>query len=288
MHFPLAVIFGRHNMTRWKRNIQNKIRNIKLLPESDESFCSFISNIQLEYFHLRKSNQRRQADIIANPLEKTVREWAKLSGATIKERIISYELLQNSNKYEKRFNELDCIFLLDNKYYLVEVKVSSSTRAIPKASNQLKNAYQILCQAKYDVALLIIHINLNYKNVESTYHQFNEEFLKSDFTELYEYDLPLFYLQLKPQEIFKWGVENGIILDTELLSKAIEESDELHLNRLARQELIDKQIPQEQWPPELKREMKLEDEETHIKSFGDSSSPSLLAEKLKEAFKNKK
>lgn len=275
-------------MTRWKKKIQNKIRNIKLVSESDDDFCSFISNIQLEHYHLRTSTQRRQADIIAYPLEKTVREWVKLSGAALEERIISYELLPNSNKYEKRYNELDGILLVDNKYYLVEVKVSSSTRAIPKASNQLKNAYQILCQAKYNVALLIIHINLNYRNVESTYHQFNEEFLKSRFTELYEYDLPLFYLQLKPNEIFEWGVENGIILNVELLPKALEESDELHLNRLKRQELIDKKIPREDWPPELKTEMKFEDDKTHIKTFGNSSSPRLLSEKLNEAFKNKK
>jgi hypothetical protein len=274
-------------MTRWKKNLTNKIKNIKLVLESDEGFRSFITSIQLENYHLRKSNQRSHADIIAHPLEKAVREWAKISGITLDERIISYDLLKFDNKYEKRYNELDFIFFLNNKHFLAEVKVSSSTRAIPKASNQLKNAYKILSQAGFNIELLIIHVNLNYKNTESIFHQFNDDFLKTEFTKLEESDLPYYYLQLKPHEIFEWGVKNGIILNAELLSKAIEESDHLHLNRIRRQELLDKKIPQDEWPEELKNEIKFEDEENHSMFFGDNSSSNLLAEKLKAAFKNK-
>jgi hypothetical protein len=273
-------------MTRWKKSMPNKIRKIKLVLESDDGFRSFITNIQLENYHLRASNERSHADIIAHPLEKTVREWAKLSGAIVDERILSYELLKFDNRYEKRYNEIDFIFRLDNKHYLAEVKVSSSIRTISKAFNQLSNAYKILSRADFKVELLIVHINLNYKNTETTFHQFNDDFLKTESTKLDELNLPCHYLQLKPQEIFEWGVKNGIILNAELLSKAIDESDYLHLNRIKRQELKDKKIPQDEWPDELKGEIKIQDNENHSVNFGNNSSPNLLAENLKEAFKN--
>jgi len=275
-------------MTHWIIDKSNKIRNIKLVPVSDEGYRAFMNNIKLERYHLRDSNSRSLSNIIAYPLEKTIREWANQTGTTLNERIISYEVLQYDNTYEKRFNEVDIIFCLNKVYYLVEVKVSSSRKALTKASNQLKNAYKILNQAEYKCELLIIHVNLNYKNSRTCFQQFNEDFLKCEFAKIDKGDTSFLYLQLKPHEVFEWGVKNGIILNTELLSLTIEETDQLRLKRSKRHALQNNDIPQEDWPAELKDEIKFKDEAAHSVNFGESSSNNILAEKLKEALDKSK
>ena len=264
-----------------------KIRNIKLVHESDEDYCEYIKNIQLSNFHLRPKNQRTYSDIVSYPLELTVREWAKQSGAVLAERIISYEALQRNNRYEKRFKEIDLVYRIGDKHYLVEVKVSSSNRAVPTASKQLRTSYSILNRADFDLELMIVHINLNYKNVETAFHPFNENFLKTEYTELNGMLFSYNYIHLKPQDIFDWGFEKGIIKNENLLSLAIEEADDLYNKRVIRQQLTEREIPQSEWPDELKNEVMIVDDNNHFISFGDEDFSSELADKLRAAFENK-
>ena len=92
-------------MPRRPKRYTQKIRNVKLVHDNDEDYCAYIDNIKLSNLHLRPKNLRSYSDIVAYPLELTVREWAKQSGAVLTERIISYEVLQRNNRYEKRFKE---------------------------------------------------------------------------------------------------------------------------------------------------------------------------------------
>lgn len=270
-------------MTRRKHKLPNKIRNVKLVLENDDGYVDYITNLKLEKYHLRLSNQRSCADLIAKPLEQTVREWAKMADVTVDQRIISYEILKG-NRYEKRYNEIDVVFRLKNKLFLVEVKVSSSKKAVPKASNQLINAREILRCARIDVEMMVVHINLNYKNAKSEFYEFSEDFLEIEFSKLGVEELGYYYMQLKPHQIFEWGVERGIIFNPELLPNAIKESDYLHLNRMKRQELTEKEVPKDEWPDDLIYKLKFEDiDKTYFKSFGVSSSSTLLSEKLRSA-----
>ena len=134
---------------------------------------------------------------------------------------------------------------------------------------------------------MIVHINLNCNNVASTFHPFNENFLDNEFSKSNGDEFPCNYLQMKPHDIFDWGVEKGVILYDNLLDKALEEADRLHLNRMKRQELSKNQIPQNEWPEELKAEVRLDVEDDHFITFGDKASPNLLGEKLRNALKNR-
>lgn len=274
-------------MPRHLKKHNHKIRNIKLVHDTDEDYCAYINNIQLSNFHLRPKNQRSYSDIVAYPLELTVREWAKQSGAMLAERIISYEVLQRNNRYEKRFKEIDLVYRIADKYYLVEVKVSSSNRAVPTASKQLRNSYSILNRADFDLELMIVHVNLNYKNVETTFHPFNENFLETEYTEINGGVFSYNYIQLKPHDIFDWGFQKGVIKFENLLPLALEEADNLQEKRIKRQELTEKQIPQSEWLDELKNEVAIVDDENHSVSFGDDEASSVLADKLRAAFENK-
>lgn len=264
-----------------------KIRNIKLVDDNDEDYCAYITNIQLANVRLRPKNQRSYSDIVAYPLELTVREWAKQSGAVLSERIISYEALRGDNSYEKRFKEIDLVYKIGEKHYLVEVKVSSSSKAVPNASKQLRTSYSILSRADFDLGLMIVHINLNYKNVETDFHLFNDNFLDNEFAEMQDKSVSYNYIQLKPHDIFNWGFEKGVIKYENLLPLAIEEADTLHEKRIKRQELKDNQIPQSEWPDELKNEDSNSSEEQHFVSFSDGDSSSVLADKLRAALQNK-
>lgn len=219
-------------------------------------------------------------------MEKTVREWAKKSGAELHGRILSYELL-HGNRYEKRFKEIDLVYRMRDKYFLVEVKVSSSLSALPKASRQLRDASLILSKADFDLELLIVHIDLNYKNVNSSFHSFNENFLENEFKEIEGDVFSYHYIHLKPHDIFQWGLKKGIILYDNLLPLAMEEADILHTKRIRRQKLTKQQIPQSKWPDELKNEAVQNDDEDHFASFGENATHYLLAERLREAMKNK-
>ena len=67
----------------------------------------------------------------------------------------------------------------------------------------------------------------------------------------------------------------------------MEEADILHAKRIRRQKLTKQQIPQSKWPDELKNEATQNDDESHFASFGENASQYLLAERLREAMKNK-
>lgn len=264
-----------------------KLRNIKLVDDNDADYRAYITNIQLANYHLRPKNTRSYSDIVAYPLELTVREWAKQSGAVLSERIISYEALQRGNYYKKRFKEIDLVYKVGSRLCLVEVKVSSSNKAVPNASKQLRSSYSILKRADFDLKLMIVHINLNYKNVSTDFHSFNDNFLENEFTEIKGEIISYNYIQLEPHDIFNWGFKNGVIKYENLLSLAIDEADTIHDKRIKRQELKDDQVPPSEWPDELKNELSTNNEEQYIVSFGESGSSNELAYKLRAAFKNK-
>lgn len=266
-----------------RRKHTNKIRNIKLVDDTDEDYRTYIDNIKLANVRLRPKNLRSYSDIVAYPLELTVREWAKHSGATLSERIISYEALQRNNRYEKRFKEIDLVYKIGDKYYLVEVKVSSTNKAVPNASKQLRKSYSILSQVGFDLGLMIVHVNLNYKNVDSHFHPFNDNFLENEFTDINGEKISYNYIQLEPHDIFNWGVQKGVIKHENLLSLAIQEADNLQQRRKERQELKIKQIPQAEWPSELRNEVMDDSDEEHFVCFDNGRSSTAFADKLRAA-----
>jgi len=271
-------------MTGLKYNITKKIKNIRLVNTDNEDYRAFIDNIKLEAYHFRRPNQRKFADIISNPIEKTVRYWIEQSGLAINERIISYEKLNRNSVYQKHFNELDFIFYNEGKYWLGEVKVSSSLKAKHQASSQLKNAKTILNKSEINTELLMVHVNLS---SEDEVIEFNDDFMKI-LPKLYEDDkYPFYYLNIDAKGIFQYGVKCGIVKDKNLLLNALSEADQLKLFRANRQSLIENDVPREEWPEHLKENENIVDKEHYMRSFGKSPQENLFAQKLKEALNNK-
>lgn len=271
-------------MTHIKISIPTKIRNIKLVDPDNQDYIDFIDNIKLKAYHIRKPNQRKFADLISFPIEKTVRYWIQQSGLAINERIISYEKLNSDSVYQKNFNELDFIFLFKEKYWIGEVKVGSSLKAKRKASNQLTNAKTILNQCQLNTELLMLHVNLD-SEIDTI--EFNDDFriILNDLCEDEQH--PFHYLNIDAHGIFQYGVKSGLVEDKELLANALSEADQIKLNRAERQSLIQNDVPREKWPEHLKENGILEDNEQHVISFGESSHENLLAQKLKDALNHK-
>lgn len=270
-------------MTRIKRQLPCKIKNIRLVSENDEEYRAFLTNIQLQHFHLRKSNTRKYSDLIAYPLEEAVRKWIQRTGTGVSERILSYEGLTFKNRYEKRFNEIDVIYRLGDTIRLCEVKVSSSGNIVTKASNQLMNSYNILRQTGVGIELLLVHINLNPESTTMEFQPFNPDFLEMELVRRKIKKAGFYYLHLDPGEVFNWGVNEGIIENSDLLANALEEARQLDLKRQLRQQLLDARIPEDQWPENAKHKNEPIDDATHFIRFGDTPAPNLLAEKLKKA-----
>lgn len=269
-------------MTRWKKKYTSKIRNVSLVTPDDLAFKAFIENIKLEAYRFRKSNQRKYSDIISIPLEMTVRHWIKETGLALDERIISYEKLNIDNKYQQHFNELDFIYEFYGKYWLGEVKVSSSPNAKYKASNQLENSQSILKTAQFETELLLIHIDLTSED-EMDKIEFNCDFQRMKLNISESSVPPSYYLKLNGNSIFKYGVDVGIIKDQSLLLKAAAEAKGFRERRNERRSLIEKNIPVEDWPGHLIEDQTIEDQEQHLKSFGKSQKESSFAQKLKDA-----
>lgn len=247
-------------MSTWKKALPNKIRNIKLVSEEDEGYSSFMEEIKLANVHIRPKNARKFSDLISRPIEQTVREWVKLTGTVIDERIISYEILNFNNKYEKRYCEIDFIFLKDGIHYLAEVKTSSAKkRILPKATNQLKNSHLILRRAGIRTELLVVNVNIQYNAENCIFHSFKHNFFEMEFSTFEKNELCFTYLELEPFEVVEWGLRHGTIKDDNILFDALNESKSLEDKRARKQKLIEEGIPRDEWPIELKEDQSFSD-----------------------------
>ena len=265
-------------MGTWKKKIPHKLRKIKLVETTNIDYQDYIQNIKLEHLHFRASNRRAYSDLISSPMEKAIRKWIDLSGLAIPERVVSYELLFN-DKYEKRFNEIDCIFKIDERLWLVEIKVSSSPKALSAASNQLQNAQNILKREGINVELLIIHVNLKANTdlqIRDNFSEMLNQFYKAP-------DSSHYTLVLNPFEVYDLCIAYGINLDKIVLEYAISEAQELQKVRQIVKRLKEYKIPKEEWPDELKNKQQLTDDQDYILIDKSEDSTNQLRVKLRQA-----
>jgi len=159
----------------------------------------------------------------------------------------------------KKFHEIDSVFLMNDEYWLVEVKVSSSSKSVTKASKQLIRNSSILKRNNIDVQLLIIHIDLLATKIESKLDAFKENFSETNFSGNNLENSKCHYLKLSPEDIFRWGVDNGFIRSENLLELAINEAEELNQKRKKRAELKELNIPKDEWSEDVQIEEDIDD-----------------------------
>lgn len=264
-----------------------KVRNIELISENDPAYRAYISDILLEKQRLRPKQARNSADLLSAPLENSIRHWLQTSGMNLQPRILHHEELSRNNKFEHRFREIDAVFLENDTYWLVEIKVSSVAKSISKAATQLKKSETILRRKGLAIQLLVIQVNLNYQNSDTSIPIFKEDFstMISCLTKSKDKSYPFYYLPLNPTGLFQWGLAQGIIDNPDLLDQALEEANRLHAIRVQKDELREKGVPKDEWPKALTTSNAPKDENTY--SFNDDEQVlnHPFAEKLKALLK---
>lgn len=231
---------------------RTKIRNIAFLDPSDLGYRNFVEESRLANMRIRESKGKREySDILSELFEQTIRQWLEPVGGLSK-RILSYERLDRNGRYITRYRELD--FLIDNDdcIYIGELKVSSSTKLLSRAYRQLSESMDVLSRTGRKVKPVLIYINLSYKNARTTVTCFAPDFTKMPFMQRSVNGRYYDFLQLSPVEIFDWACENNIIADSELLEHALREAEDRFSAKIARRDLRNCGIPEQEWPPKLR------------------------------------
>jgi len=259
----------------------NKTRNIKLVELGHKDYVTFMDFIRQSNYKMRKANKRSAVDLFSYPMELTISNWIDKAGLLKSERVIVFELLK-LNKYEKAVRELDFVMEKDGELWLGEVKTSSSAKSVNKASKQLRKSQALLDRIGIQAKLLIIHVDMS-NDSETVFSDFNDDFSVMEYSLLDEKHNDLYYLKIKPEDIFKYGVDNNIIKNVDLLDEARDEAVRNITNRELRQELKENNVPVEEWPEHLKVKEKLEDSEDYIQKFEVENAPNLMQLKLMQA-----
>ncbi|MCT1525080.1 hypothetical protein [Sphingobacterium hotanense] len=259
---------------------RTKIRNIAFLDPSDPGYRKFVEESRLANMRIRESRgNRAYPDLISEQFELAVREWLKPVGGTEK-RILSYERLDRSQKYIKRFRELDFVIDDGDCIYLGELKVSFSTSLLRRAYRQLSEAIDVLGRTGKKVRAVLIFINLSHENARTTVNTFDPDFTKVEFMHRSVNGRAYEFLHLSPVEIFQWAFENAIISESGLLELALNEARNRQSDRASRRDLRSRNVPDSEGPPHL-REKKSSGK---IYRYGrNRTAESQIAFRLKEA-----
>lgn len=232
------------------RNV--KIRNVQLLESSDKDYRAFVEAIRVSKLRLRDSiGHRSYADQMSGGIESAIRKWIVPQGE-VHHRIISYEQLFNKVGYKRRFRELDFVFRRDGVLYIGELKLSSSSKRLGRAYNQLSECMAILEQSGIVATPVLIYINLSYAYTMTPTVAFDPDFKNICFQGRKIRNREYSFLNLDPVGIFNYAVDQELMDNSELLQLAINEVESKYERRRARAQLRRDAIPTEEWPAHVK------------------------------------
>lgn len=231
---------------------RTRTRNISLVTASDPEYRRYVERQRLATSRIGEGyGQRLYADKISVLLESAVRKWVAPYGGQ-ENRILTFEQLGRDHKYSKRFREIDFVLDREDTLTIGELKVSSSLKVLTKAYAQLSESFDVLQRTGRSVEPMLIYINLNYENSRVDIDTFDPDFGSMVFQHRNVNGRAYQLLQLSPIEIFDWAVEQGIIRDPKLIEKALEEARQNHFLRTERSKLRQMEVPEDEWPTELK------------------------------------
>ena len=141
-------------------------RNVQLIKVTDPFYLIYLSQYKKE----KKADivydkpVPLKSDVMGYLLELAIMGWVKNSGICLAEKIITYEKGFGKG-HRKMFKELDYVLRRDKKYFVGEVKVSSSAKGnVSKACEQLSFSKELLNNITDNVTTQIIRVYLNFKN----------------------------------------------------------------------------------------------------------------------------
>lgn len=265
----------------YRNSTRKNYRNIEFVSKSNENYQVFFRHI----IDSKKENRIKYESpverdkfisIISRLFEKVITKQIQSS----QERVLSYEELNPiTGRWQRKFREIDGVNFENDKIILSEIKVSSRNDVICKAIKQLCLSKEILNEIFDEIEIRVIFVGLEPTNEKSNeltdalaYQTTPENYTKTGV----KYSL----LKLPPEYVFSRGIELGIIKDTELLEKALNEAERLIEERNERLTLKLLNTPHSMYPKHLLPNYY---ETTNVLMFGDRQSETLLANKLSAA-----
>lgn len=192
------------------------ISNIKFVDSKDEGFLRHNSSIISKYRKKRLSVVRndylRKYEQLSVLLEKTVFHWTKSTD----KRIIKWSDGKNENNY----SETDFVIEQGDKYIIGEVKSKLRPKSKAKALGKIlkrKSILDLVPDKEFEYFYVKICMSKFKKTKEFKEDFFeieNEKFPSCDFIKM---------INLFVDDVFQYGIENGIIENKDFLKEVREE-----------------------------------------------------------------
>lgn len=268
----------------------SKFRNLRFVSHDDSGYLSHVEQSILRSMHLpRLVKTISKTERLSRILEKVVRSWVASVGGT-DDRIISFEVFRHrSNDYRQHYRELDLVIDRGDHLVIGELKVSYSKKSRLKAHRQLQEVYQLVSRMDKPVHLLLIHINLLPNKKNPPLAEFETDFRKCRILQRTLYgDFVYGFLHLEADEIFEWGLQNGLIDkgDNRLVMEAKEEAGRSEWIKRMRRRFAEDGVPQEKWPSVLRNTYAKPDDTPDI-SYATGSKGNSIGPKLRQALRKK-
>lgn len=229
-------------MGTWK-----KIRKVALVEASNPAYREYRVKQGLFHMHLGNQWDQSQTSSLSHTLESTVRAWVSPENNHHPARILTWEVYQNG-RYRRYYREIDFVIPRRNGLAIGELKVSANPICVHKACAQLMQSSAILARAGLATTKIILWINVGFRNNSYPRGRFSEDFSQVKFSHLSLRGEKFVFLQLRPEQLYTYGLSKDIIRDPRLLDDAYREVSERRCNALFRRAvhscgLLPEQIP---------------------------------------------
>lgn len=263
-------------------------RNIQLITSDNTTYKHFLRSVIRPNISSKPKQENSYSSILGKEIEKIIVQWIGNSKQVLPENILFFKI-KNSKSWKQRSREVDFIFENQEVFWLGEVKTSINDKAFSKAIRQLRASYYVLKNIKKRVIPVLIFVDLRTESSDYFYSPFTKNFSDVQWEAHTQNGIEFRILELSPIEIYQWGLEENIVTDKEILTKALEEANNNYEIKCRREELKEKGIEVKDYPDELKREnerkiIKLENKFTWQDEVKENHR-NLIAQKLKNALK---
>ena len=269
-------------------------KDVQLISEDNPIFVLYKSQFRTDRPTINHEKVRMKSQIISGVLERVTREWVKSSNDCLNENILCFERLnKKENTYDKKIKEIDYIFKRGNNFVIGEVKVSNQDNGNASTAYQQLSLSKTIMKSLGNVSEMeVILIDLNFKNATEPLDTFESDFSKTKFQTKENETGKFMYVHISAEDIFKWGVEKGIVKEPKLLDAALDEAELLNKSRKLKQELKEKKKVNELNPTqeindeikELEKNILLYSIKTNLYQKGWEHLPDMSEETLKKIF----
>lgn len=165
---------------------------------------------------VRRSGIRDINDIMGDLLERCIKHWVSKAQQYADKNIIKY-YIHGKKKIKPLFKEVDFILQKPNHVVLGEIKSTISPDGnIRVAINQFKKSQELLQSTGMTIQYAFVWVDLFDENERDIFDYFPENYDEAVFRQNDAYGFPIMYMHLKAEDVFHYGVKEGVIKSPEL------------------------------------------------------------------------